>query len=61
MLLQLQATILRNSTLRDVLKAKLLEELAHSDIDLVEGADEHLQLLAVGSSFRRVLVDAMQA
>lgn len=59
-LLGLQAVVLQDQALDNAQKAVVLEALAVADKALVDGADELLQLLAVGSQLQTSL-SAMQA
>ena len=59
-LLGLQAVVLQDQALDNAQKAIVLEALAVADKALVDGADELLQLLSVGSQLQTSL-SAMQA
>ena len=59
-LLGLQAVVLQDQALDNAQKAVVLEALAVADKALVDGADELLQLLSVGSQLQTCL-SAMQA
>lgn len=59
-LLGLQAVVLQDQALDNAQKAIVLEALAVADKALVDGADELLQLLSVGSQLQTCL-SAMQA
>mmetsp|Transcript_12025 Transcript_12025/g.33817 ORF Transcript_12025/g.33817 Transcript_12025/m.33817 type:complete len:331 (+) Transcript_12025:191-1183(+) len=57
-LIQLQETVLGDSGLTDLQKAKALQLLALADKDLVDGADESLQLLRVAGGVQSALMAA---
>jgi len=54
-LLELQAAVLGTGGLADKQRAAVCTALAVADKDLVDGADEHLQLLHVAASTQRAL------
>jgi replication factor C subunit 2/4 len=54
-LLQLQAVILQDPSLKDLGKGGAFEAMANADKCLVDGADEYLQLLNVSSQVQRSL------
>ena len=55
MLLELQAAVLATGGLADRQRAAVCAALAVADKDLVDGADEQLQLLHVAASTQRAL------
>ena len=55
MLLELQAATLRDESMSDKKKALICTQLADADKCLVDGSDEHLQLLNVASIVQQVL------
>mmetsp|Transcript_13176 Transcript_13176/g.35872 ORF Transcript_13176/g.35872 Transcript_13176/m.35872 type:complete len:342 (+) Transcript_13176:130-1155(+) len=54
-MLQLQSLLLEDAGVSDIQKAGALEAMAVADKDLVDGADEHLQLLHVTSLLQKHL------
>lgn len=54
-LLQLQQELLNEGSIQGTKKAAICEQLAVVDKGLVDGADEHLQLLHVMSEAQRIL------
>jgi hypothetical protein len=54
-LLELQAALLLEGTVKDRQRAAVFEAIAQSDRDLVDGCDEFLQLLKVGSIIQRTM------
>ena len=53
--IQLQETILYNETITDAQKAAIIERIAIADHRLMDGADEHIQMMDVGAAVMQAL------
>ncbi|KAK9814340.1 hypothetical protein WJX72_004141 [[Myrmecia] bisecta] len=58
-LVEVQAAVLREAGLRDSQRSQICQALAEADKDLVDGADEFLQLLSVASVTQRVFANTL--
>ena len=61
LLLKIQAAVLEDTTIPEAAKGKILLKLAEVDKDLVDGADETLQILGMAAHTQQVLMDAASA
>jgi DNA polymerase III delta prime subunit len=58
LLMQLQGAVLEDASISESARGRILLKLAETDKDLVDGADEMLQLLSTAAHTQKVLMGA---